>query len=165
MSNIIKREDNAKVALQEGESTRYIQQMLVAKSFSSNANVNDPASLRGCFYDYLDFCAHNDLRLTLRQVCSAMGINMNQLKAWKTGRSRSKDPRYRELAEEITEMMADYRELLMLNGKVNPVVGIWWQKAYDGMTEEPPREAESITALGEQRSAAEIAEKYANLPE
>jgi hypothetical protein len=54
----------------------------------------------------------------------------------------------------------------MVTGLINPVVGIWWEKAHFDMIETQKVVTEQVDPLGESKSAKEIVEKYADiLPE
>lgn len=159
-----KKESLAPTNLAPGDASRIVTQMMAIRSIGSRADVNDPVSLRNCFYEYVQLCMNYDIRVTNLSACAACGITQTQLKLWRDGKTRANDPRYRELAEEIFGFCAEYREMMMNEGKINPVVGIWWQKVYDKYTDLPQPQAADST-LGEVKSAAEIAEKYQNLPD
>ena len=155
----------AKRNLAPGEASDLVVKLMAVKAISANANPRDPDSLRGCFYDYIQFCMQNDLQVTNLAAYQAMGVTDKQMKNWQSGKTNSKDPRYQELAEEVLGFCSAFREMLMSEGKVNPVIGIWWQKVYDKYTDDVKPDPEAPNLLGEDVNAGEIAEKYKNLPE
>ena len=151
--------------LMPGEASDLVVKLMAVKSISANANVRDPDSLRGCFYAYIQFCMQNDLQVTNLAAYQAMGITDNQIKNWHSGKTMSKDPRYKDLADEVLGFCSAFREQLMAQGKVNPVTGIWWQKVYDKYTDIPQPDAKTQDLLGDDVSAEAIAEKYKDIPE
>lgn len=151
--------------LTPGEASDLVVKLMAVKAISANADLKDPETLRGCFYDYIQFCMQNDLQVTNLAAYQAMGVTDKQIKNWQSGKTMSKDPRYKELAEEVLGFCSAFREQLMAQGKVNPVTGIWWQKVYDKYTDLPQPDAQAPSLLGEDVSAGAIAEKYKNLPE
>ena len=52
--------------------------------------------------------------------------------------------------------------MLMAEGKIHPVVGIWWQKNYDAFRDQPEN-YETDVAKEETLSASEIADKYSHM--
>ncbi len=62
----------------------------------------------------------------------------------------------------VRKLCAQYRELAASEGKISPVLTIWWQKNYDGFRDDPVVEKtqEGIAAPVDPQ---EIAEKYKHL--
>lgn len=151
--------------LAPGEASELVIKLMGIKAISANADRRDPESLRACFYEYVQFCMQNDVQVTNLGAYQAMGINDTQMKNWSSGKTNSKDPRFKELADEVLGFCSAYREMVMSEGKINPVLGIWWQKVYDKYTDVVKPDAEAPKLLGENVSSGEIAEKYKNIPE
>ena len=160
-----KAEAAAKKNLAPGEAGDLVVKLMAIKAISVGANLRDPDSLRDCFYQYVTFCMQNDLQITNLTAYQAMGVTASHIKDWASGKVHSKDPRYKALADEVLGFCSAYREMLMGDGKINPVLGIWWQKVYDKYTDEVRPDAEAPNLLGDVVSPGEIAEKYKNLPE
>ena len=91
-----------------------------------------------------------------------MAIGIDKTIAWKWENEQlSKDRR--NLIKSIRQVCAVYREQLMQDGKVNPVVGIFWQKNYDGMRDQTETVVTANAPLGEEvtgRDAERLAETY-----
>ena len=66
-------------------------------------------------------------------ACSTLGISNFTLNSWMHGEYHVKDPRYKKLAEFIHNVCAMSREQLISAGKINPVIGIFWQRNFDGL--------------------------------
>ena len=151
--------------LAPGEASNLVIKLMGIKAISANANKRDPESLRNCFYEYVQFCMQNDVQVTNLGAYQAMGVSDAQVKNWSSGKTMTKDPRYQELADEVLGFCSAYREMVMSEGKINPVLGIWWQKVYDKYTDVVSPETSAPQLLGDNLSPGEIAEKYKNLPE
>ena len=71
----------------------------------------------------------------------------------------------KKFAEDVTAFFASIHEQAGATGVVNPILSIYWSKAYDGLTDQPKVEVEVKDSLGERRSAQDIAAAYSDLPD
>ncbi len=112
------------------------------------------------FTAYLRMCAEKDMKVG--NLAAYMAIGIDKTIAWKWENEQlSKDRR--NLIKSIRQVCAVYREQLMQDGKVNPVVGIFWQKNYDGMRDQTETVITAHAPLGEEvtgRDAERLAETY-----
>ena len=112
------------------------------------------------FTAYLRMCAEKDMKVG--NLAAYMAIGIDKTIAWKWENEQlSKDRR--NLIKSIRQVCAVYREQLMQDGKVNPVVGIFWQKHYDGMRDQTESVITANAPLGEEvtgRDAERLAETY-----
>lgn len=112
------------------------------------------------FTAYLRMCAEKDMKVG--NLAAYMAIGIDKTIAWKWENEQlSKDRR--NLIKSIRQVCAVYREQLMQDGKVNPVVGIFWQKNYDGMRDQTETVITANAPLGEKvtgRDAERLAETY-----
>ena len=112
------------------------------------------------FTSYLRMCAEKDMKVG--NLAAYMAIGIDKTIAWKWENEQlSKDRR--NLIKSIRQVCAVYREQLMQDGKVNPVVGIFWQKNYDGMRDQTETVITANAPLGEEvtgRDAERLAETY-----
>lgn len=122
------------VKTEPGDNTRYADIILELMSWGP-VDADDFDELKERLRRYLLFCKEHDVRIT-NQVCyMALGITKDEVYDWESRRSRGSDPRYYDFIKKVKQICATNRELLMSDGKLNPVTGIWWQKQYEGMTE------------------------------
>lgn len=112
------------------------------------------------FTAYLRMCAEKDMKVG--NLAAYMAIGIDKTIAWKWENEQlSKDRR--NLIKSIRQVCAVYREQLMQDGKVNPVVGIFWQKNYDGMRDQTETVITANAPLGEEvtgSDAERLAETY-----
>ena len=114
-------------------NARVIQHSLQTIEIAKNADRKNPESLLSCFQNYLTLCLQNGMRIGNIGACTALGITTMTLSYWKNGQRNADDPRYKKLAELIYSVCSMSREELISQGKINPVIGIFWQRNYDGL--------------------------------
>lgn len=108
---------------------RHIQHVLRIHEIATHADRKDPASLRACFLNYVALCAEDGFKVGNMGAVTAMGVDIQTLAAWQ----RSSVPELRDLAKFVKSTCSLFRETLVADGKVNPVIGIFWQRNYDGL--------------------------------
>lgn len=122
-------------------------------------NKNNPDVLWDCAQDYLKLCAQFGMRVGNLTFYTALGITKQTASQWRNGERKASDPRYRELIEYVDSFCSMNREMLMLEGRLNPATGIWWQKNLDGFRDNPP---DTIIAPTEEidKTPEQIREQY-----
>lgn len=108
-------------------------------------------------------CFENGERPTVEKMCLALGTTRQTVSRWENGENGS--ARRRDIIQRAKLALAAYDAGLAITGKMNPVPYIFRAKNYYGMTDEQQVVITPNNPLGENTSAAEIAEKYAALPE
>lgn len=122
-------------------------------------NYDDVEEMKRRFYRYLDLCAEYDQKIGNKAAYMAMGLNDNQV--WEFINRRQSNPERANFLKKVKEFCANYREGLMEDGKINPVVGIFWQKNYDGMKDQSEVVVTPNTnPLGEGVDPAALQQKY-----
>ena len=143
-------------------NSKFAAIILAQNEIAKDANKDDINSLYACLEKYMRFCLEHNVRVTNSGAYAACGLSRNIVKEWAHGITRSTDPEYKKFALFIRSVCDQYREMLMAEGKIHPVVGIWWQKNYDGFRDNPSELDEGDNDK-ENLTAAEIAAKYADL--
>ncbi len=143
-------------------NSKFAAIILATREIAKDANNDDIDSLYSCLERYIKFCIEHNVRITNSGAYAACGLNRNLVKEWAHGLTRASNPEYKRFAIFIRQICDEYREMLMAENKIHPVVGIWWQKNYDGFRDQP-NEADVDGGDTEQLTSAEIAAKYADL--
>ena len=114
---------------------------------------------------YLHLCQEQHRRITNMACYTAMGIN--KAIAYDMDHGRSGTPEQKKLIQFVKGLCATYREGMMVSNDLNPIVGIFWQKAYDGLNELDEVNAAAIefNKSRAEEDADTIAEKYDSLPD
>ena len=143
-----------------------LEYTLQVAKLGETADRDDPEDLWNHFIQYLEVCRSTNVKPGNLGAYSAMGMSKKTASDYYSGLRRAADPRYKELIYRVKSVCAAYREASMAEKDgINPLVGIWWQKNFDGLSNDP---RELIAEIGEDdvsRDAQSIKEKYADLPE
>ena len=151
--------------LAKHENTERLEFMVHVANIAKDVDRNDPDSLLAAFHKYLILSAEMGQKIGNMTAYAAMGVAKSSIDEWYHGEAKGKDPRYRELAAYVKSMCAAYREQLGLDGKTHPALTIFWQRNFDGFTNEDIVRVQKEDPLGEVRDAHEIAEKYKDIPD
>lgn len=143
------------------EFVKYHMEMMAMREGADKRDVND---LRNRFVNYLSYCAEHGIVPNNMNAYFAMGVSKQDISAWHLGNRGT--PEHKEFADMVTQFFASIHEQGATDGVLNPISAIFWQKAHDGLIEASKVEVVQDDPLGEKRSSAEIAAKYADiLPE
>lgn len=119
----------------------------------------DVAEMERRFNRYLRICAERDMRITNKGAYLAIGISEDNVYDWTT--RCSTNPERSVFVKKVQKVCSFYREAMMASGKINPVVGIFWQKNYDGMKDQQEVVlTPNQSPLGEQKDAESLRQKY-----
>ena len=138
----------------------YHVDMLAMRQGVNKKDVND---LRTRFITYLKYCADHNIVPNNQNAYFAMGVVRQEIDDWKHGRAGS--PEHKRFAEDVTQFFSSIHEQGGADGIFNPILTIFWQKAHDGMSDQPKIEVSVNNPLGDARSAEEIAKTYEDLPD
>ena len=144
-------------------NARYIEHILMIHEIASHADRKDPVSLRSCFINYLKLCEQNGFKVGNLAAYTAMGIDHYTIQRWR----KSDKPEYKELANFVTSTCALFREGTIADGKINPLIGIFWQRNYDGLRNdtEQIQAAQETDSDSDHMTAADYRKKYGKLTE
>jgi hypothetical protein len=107
---------------------------------------------------YFQFCFDNDIRISNQAMYLAMGLDRRTIEGWAKGEMGT--PQQRTFGRKILQICAIYREQMMLDGGMSIIAGIFWQKNYDGMTDQPREVTEQRDPFEEVANLDELQDKY-----
>lgn len=153
-----------KVAVTE-EGKQYnallIQHIMRIHEIASHADKNDINTLKSCFIAYLQLCQEDGFSVSNLAAYSSMGFpSCAHFDLF----CKKDDPEIRELRSLVKASCAMFRETMVSANKLNPVIGIFWQRNFDGLR----NDTEQVQAAQEQdeeynNSSNGYKEKYKNL--
>ena len=111
---------------------------------------------------YFGHCAENDMKPTVNGMCNALGIHRDTIHAWRTGEFRAKT--HQAVILKAYSLLEELWEDYMMNGKINPVAGIFLSKNLFGYSDKQELVVTPNNTLGDY-DAQEIAARYEELPE
>lgn len=134
---------------------QYHIDMLKMREGCDKKNVPD---LYNRFYTYLTYCSAHGIVPNNMNAYFAIGLTSSDISFWRSGKSST--PEQQKFAQDITQFFASIHEQGVIDGMFNPISGIFWQKAHDGMIEAQKLEVVNSDPLGEKKSAEDIVKKY-----
>lgn len=143
-------------------NARLIQHIMQINEIRSHADRNDLMSLKSCFIAYLKLCQQNGFSVTNLSAYAAMGFDNFSFNNF--ANRCATDPERAEFVRLVKETCSMFRESMVSANKLNPVIGIFWQRNYDGLR----NDTEQIQAAIEQEEdyqngSKAYKEKYRNL--
>ena len=141
-------------------NSRLISHIMQVHEIAAHADKNDLLSLKSCFAAYLQLCQANGFAVTNMAAYASMGFDYQGFTNW----LRKDDPERKAFGALVKETCAMSREFMVNSGKLNPVIGIFWQRNYDGLR----NDTEQIQNALEQdedyaNGSKQYKEKYRNL--
>ena len=142
-----------------GDNTRYAGILTQLHKWGEVDHANIEA-LEQRFWQFVDFCGANDVRVTNQLAYFALGLNKDNVYDWENGRGRT--PAHSDFIKKIKSFCSTYREMLGADGRLNPVTLVWWQKNYDGFVDKSEVILTPNNPLGSDSDPATMAQKYQN---
>lgn len=146
-----------------GDNSKFLSHALAVASMPP-VDTNSAAAVKERVNEYFQLCLSNDMKPTVTGLCNAFKINKSTLLLWKQGTYR-KDT-HQAIILEAYAVMENLWEEYMLNGKINPVSGIFLSKnLLYGYADKQEVVLTPNTGMAEAVDPAAIEAKYAELPE
>lgn len=144
-------------------NARQIEHVLHIHEIAQSADIMDLQSLKNAFLNYLKLCQADGFKIGNMAACAAMGITITTLNNWATRDSRKE---YRDFATFVKTTCSLSRETMIADQKINPVIGIFWQRNFDGLRNDTEQQ-QSLQEYddNEQQTANEYRKKYGKLLE
>lgn len=141
-------------------NARLIDHVMRVNEIATHADKNDLSTLKSCFIAYLHLCQEDGFNISNIAAYASMGFPS----AAHFERFLQKDnPEIKAFAASVKQTCAMFRETLVADSKLNPVIGIFWQRNFDGLR----NDTEQVQAAQEQEddftAAKSYKEKYKNL--
>ena len=130
-----------------------------------NTDISNIDSLYDSLGKYVELCTQSGMPMLIKTCCLALGIHDTTLTAWRNGKNRSSDPRFKQFAILVGDVVGAGMQASAAAGAIDRVLTIWWEKAHFNMTEGTGREENVTDPLGEVVSGEDIIKKYSDLPD
>ena len=161
--------ESAKIAKTEpGDNTRFVNKNLELFNLGA-VDIYDTKALLDRTKKYFQIMARYDSKPTLSGYAMAIGLDRRRLYEIRTGNFQPASKKYRDLPEGsviVIRKMYDYLEMMwedyMLNGKINPVTGIFIAKNQFGYQDRIDYVPNAVPEK-EKYDAESIRKRYENL--
>lgn len=140
-------------------NSRCILHAMKIQEIATHADLKDLDSLKECFIAYLQLCQEDGFRPGNMGAYTAMGMSKSLFEKWKA----SDKPDIKRFCNFVASTCAMIREGLVSDGKINPIIGIFWQRNFDGLRNDVEQLAAGSNDQVEQMTADDYRNKYSNL--
>ena len=141
-------------------NSRLIEPIMRVNEIATTADRSDLLSLRSCFITYLKLCQEDGFKVSNLSAYASMGFQSGQhFDVF----SKKDDPDVRAFCAFVRSTCSMFRESMVSDNKLNPVIGIFWQRNFDGLR----NDTEQVQSIQEQNDDDTdnrgYKEKYKNL--
>lgn len=145
-----------------GDNSRYIRHALASWNLPP-IDISDPKQVDKRLEWYFEHCMKEDMKPTVTGMCNSLGVHRDTVCNWKNGdvRANTHAPVIQKAYRLLEEMWENY----MLNGKVNPVSGIFLGKVMFGYQDKQEIVVTPKNPINDYVDREVIEAKYAELPE
>lgn len=150
------------ISVEPGDCSKIAAAALEFLSWGTVDKSSVPA-MEARFRRYVQYCAEHDLKIGNQACYAAIGITKDDVYNWSHGVSRSST--HCDFIKKVQEFCAFNREMLMQDSRINPVVGIFWQKNYDGLKDVQDVTLTPGSPLGDHPDQKALEERIGALPE
>ena len=142
-------------------NSRMIQHVMAVNEIAKTADRNDIASLWAAFANYLKLCESDGFKVGNLGVYAALGLDSQTVRLWAKNDNR---PEYKNLAQTILRTCSLIRESMISDKKIDSVIGIFWQRNFDGLRNDTEQQQKYDDNTGRNDlNISEYREKYSDL--
>lgn len=146
--------------LKKGDNTKFLQHALASANLPP-IDISDAAQVEERVNWYFQHCMENDMKPGVTGLCNALGISRMTFNNWEQGRkvTRGEQTKLMQKAKGIIEEMM---EQYMMNGKINPVSGIFLMKNnFEGYYDRQDVVLSPGSPLDPEKNREELEKQYA----
>lgn len=160
-----RRKNSALIPAETDEEKNYnarqIEHVLRTQEIAKNADRNDLLSLKSCFIAYLRLCQEDGFKVGNLGAYTAMGMDAMTFSLF----ARKDDPDIREFCKFVKSTCAMFRESMVAENQLNPVIGIFWQRNFDGLRNDTEQVQAAQEVEEENYGDRSYKDKYRNIVE
>lgn len=160
---MMRRDPNA-IKTTDGDNSRALL-FTLAVSRLPKIDTRDPIAVENRVMDYYQLCAEQDMKPSVPGLALALGVSRGTIRAWLDGRGAGKVDGVQNALEMAYTVLTAQMEQYMLEGKINPIAGIFLMRNNLGYSNDDTPLEVADTGLNDGKSAEEIAKEYENLPD
>lgn len=156
--------------IESGDNTKFLSHaMTIAKWERIDLDSDEEVIKR--LDEYFELCMKNDIKPTVSGMANALKISRYTLYDWKDGTNRGKTDNRTEIIAYYYNLLEELYEDYMMNGKVNPVSGIFIGKNHFGYQDKKDIVIQPKSKFDDTITGEDVRNKYLesavadNLPE
>lgn len=146
-----------------GDNSKFLRHALATMNMAP-IDISKPEQVEARIEEYFYHCIDHDMKPTVNGMCNALGIHRDTLHTWRTGEYR--EGTHQAIILKAYRVLEELWEDYMLNGKINPVSGIFLSKnLFYGYSDKQELVLTPNNRGLSETDAATIASKYEELPD
>jgi hypothetical protein len=157
----LKKNGNTSDLTEPGDNNKFLSHELAIRNMHE-IDTSDPVQVKQRIDDYFILCANNDIKPTVKGFLNSLRVAKSTLWEWKQGNYRAGT--HQAIICEAYDVLEALWEHYMMNGKINPVSGIFLGKNNFGYQDKQ----EYVLTPNQQQITPEdikvIESKYEELP-
>ena len=157
-----RKNQNTSDLTEPGDNTNFLTHALAVRNMPA-IDTSDPVQVQQRIDDYFELCVSHDIKPSVKGFLNALRVAKSTLWEWKQGNYRAGT--HQQIICEAYDVLEALWEDYMMNGKINPVSGIFLGKNNFGYADKQ----EYILTPNQQQVSPEdiraIASKYEELPD
>lgn len=145
--------------MQPGDRGYYLRHALASWDLPP-IDISDPKQVEERIVWYFHHCIEDDVKPTVTGLCNALGINRKTFYNWGVGTRRADS--HADLVAKAKDILEEMWETYMIEGKMNPIVGIFLGKNHFGYTDKKELTVEPRQTVVEPTQMDDVIELYGN---
>lgn len=150
------------VETEPGDNSKYLRHALTTLNLPP-IDIADEKQVEERIQWYFNHCIENDMKPTVKGLCNSIGISRNTIRTWYNEEYRGKT--HSKIIRKAYDLLEELWEDYMLNGKINPVSGIFLGRNNWGYQDKVDIVVTPNTNNIDVPDLATIEAKYAELPD
>ena len=152
---------NQMLDTQPGDNSKFLVHALKVRDLP-RIDISDPVQVKDRISEYFALCAVDDIKPTVKGFLNALRVGKTTLWEWKQGAYRAGT--HQAIILEAYDLLEEMWEHYMMNGKINPVSGIFLGKNNFGYQDKQEYVVTPNTGV-DSVDVKTIEAKYAELPD
>lgn len=164
-SNVPAKRPDLSVAVSEtdpGDNSKYLRHALTIREWPL-IDISDPVQVENRINEYFTLCMADDIKPTVKGFLNALRVSKSTLWEWKQGNYRAGT--HQAIICGAYDVLEEMWEHNMMNGKINPVTGIFLGKNNFGYADKQEYVLTPNQGQINPNDIKTIESKYAELPE
>lgn len=146
--------------LRPGDNSKFLRHALACWDLPP-IDISDASQVAQRIKWFFSRCEEDDMKPTVTGLCNALGIDRSTFYRWGTGEYRKGGTNdHFTLVKKARGILEELWEDYMLNGKINPVSGIFLGKNHFGYADKQEVVLTPSNPLGDTKDTKEIEEQY-----
>jgi hypothetical protein len=145
----------------EGDDAKYLAHSLKCQSWGK-VDMNDPEDLKNRIKKYFDACVEDDCKPGIEGLALSLHVSRDYLRQIHSGIKRH-GQKQGDIISDAYQIVSSQMEQYMLNGDINPIVGIFLMCNNNGYEQKSTRRIEHEEPIKTDMTQEQLQNRYADV--